>query len=95
MYKFVVVIGPWFKNNNEVIENYEVAQATPSIVDLSSTEEILIGTMSKSNRQAVTNPTNTIFGTNRMSKRHFNYPQTWGCLGSDLWKAVFPKQATS
>jgi molecular chaperone DnaK len=44
-----------------VIENSEGARTTPSVVAFTPKGERLVGTPAK--RQAVTNPTNTLFGT--------------------------------
>ncbi len=46
-----------------IIENIEGARTTPSIVAISKTGERLVGQIAK--RQAVTNPTNTIYGIKR------------------------------
>jgi len=53
----------------KVIENAEGARTTPSIVAYSE-EEILVGQPAK--RQAVTNPTNTIYASKRFIGRKFN-----------------------
>ncbi|KAI3726409.1 hypothetical protein L1987_66206 [Smallanthus sonchifolius] len=45
----------------KVIENCEGARTTPSVVAFSQKGDLLIGTTAK--RQAVANPTNTLFGT--------------------------------
>ncbi|XP_021717218.1 heat shock 70 kDa protein, mitochondrial-like [Chenopodium quinoa] len=60
--------------NAKVIENAEGARTTPSVVAFNPKGELLVGTPAK--RQAVTNPTNTIFGTKRLIGRHFDDPQT-------------------
>lgn len=57
-----------------VIENSEGARTTPSVVAFTSKGERLVGTPAK--RQAVTNPTNTLFGTKRLIGRAFDDPQT-------------------
>ena len=49
-----------------VIENAEGARTTPSIVAFSDSEK-LVGQPAK--RQAVTNPTNTVFGVKRLVGR--------------------------
>ena len=49
-----------------VIENAEGARTTPSIVAFSDSEK-LVGQPAK--RQAVTNPTNTVFGVKRLIGR--------------------------
>ena len=52
-----------------VIENAEGARTTPSIVAFSDKEK-LVGQPAK--RQAVTNPTNTVFGVKRLIGRRFD-----------------------
>ena len=47
----------------KIIENIEGARTTPSIVAISKTGERLVGQLAK--RQAVTNPTNTVYGIKR------------------------------
>ena len=54
-----------------VIENSEGARTTPSIVGFTETER-LVGQAAK--RQAVTNPTNTIFAVKRLIGRRFDDP---------------------
>ncbi|KAF5749716.1 heat shock 70 kDa protein mitochondrial-like [Tripterygium wilfordii] len=60
--------------NPKVIENAEGARTTPSIVAFSPKGELMVGTPAK--RQAVTNPTNTVFGTKRLIGRRFDDSQT-------------------
>ncbi|GAV86856.1 HSP70 domain-containing protein [Cephalotus follicularis] len=60
--------------NAKVIENSEGSRTTPSIVAFNQNGELVIGTPAK--RQAVTNPTNTFFGTKRLIGRRFDDPQT-------------------
>ena len=52
-----------------VIENYEGARTTPSIVAFTE-DERLVGQSAK--RQAVTNPENTVFGVKRLIGRRFD-----------------------
>jgi molecular chaperone DnaK len=52
-----------------IIENGEGARTTPSIVAISKTNERLVGQIAK--RQAVTNPTNTIYGIKRFMGHDF------------------------
>ncbi|MBL4744238.1 MAG: molecular chaperone DnaK [Cycloclasticus sp.] len=53
----------------KVIENSEGARTTPSIVAFAADDEVLVGQSAK--RQAVTNPTNTVFATKRLIGRKF------------------------
>lgn len=52
----------------KIIENADGARTTPSVVAY-TTDEVLIGTSAK--RQAVTNPTNTLFAIKRLIGRKF------------------------
>ncbi|CAN1265613.1 Heat shock 70 kDa protein, mitochondrial [Linum perenne] len=54
--------------NPKVIENSEGSRTTPSVVAFNQKGELLVGTPAK--RQAVTNPTNTVFGTKRLIGRN-------------------------
>jgi molecular chaperone DnaK len=56
----------------KVIENAEGARTTPSIVAFTSSNEKLVGQAAK--RQAVTNPTNTVFAVKRLLGRGFGDP---------------------
>jgi len=51
-------------NKTRVIENNEGARTTPSIVAYNDNDEVLIGQSAK--RQAITNPTNTLFAIKRL-----------------------------
>ena len=53
----------------KVIENSEGDRTTPSIVAFSKDDEVLVGQSAK--RQAVTNPTNTLFAVKRLIGRRF------------------------
>ncbi len=55
-----------------VIENAEGARTTPSMVAFSESGERLVGQSAK--RQAVTNPTNTLFAVKRLIGRRFDDP---------------------
>ncbi len=56
-------------NKPRVIENSEGDRTTPSIVAFADDEEILVGQSAK--RQAVTNPSNTLFAIKRLIGRRF------------------------
>jgi molecular chaperone DnaK len=54
----------------KVLENSEGARTTPSIVAYADDKEVLVGQAAK--RQAVTNPTNTLFAVKRLIGRRFS-----------------------
>ncbi|MEA3040595.1 MAG: molecular chaperone DnaK [Sphingomonadales bacterium] len=58
----------------KVVENAEGARTTPSIVAFTKDGERLVGQPAK--RQAVTNPTNTVFAVKRLIGRRFDDPIT-------------------
>ncbi|MDY7533270.1 molecular chaperone DnaK [Pseudomonas sp. Bout1] len=58
--------------NTRIIENSEGARTTPSIVAFTSDGERLVGQPAR--RQAVTNPTNTIFAVKRLIGRRYEDP---------------------
>ena len=60
--------------NARVIENAEGARTTPSMVAFSDKGERLVGQPAK--RQAVTNPTNTLYATKRLIGRTFEDEHT-------------------
>ncbi|PWA71062.1 magnesium transporter CorA-like family protein [Artemisia annua] len=70
----------------KVIENAEGARTTPSVVAFNQKGELIVGTPAK--RQAVTNPTNTVFGTKRMIGRRFDDSQTQKEMGMVPYKIV-------
>jgi molecular chaperone DnaK len=53
-----------------IVENKEGARTTPSMVAITKTGERMVGLLAK--RQAVTNPTNTLFSIKRLIGRHFD-----------------------
>jgi molecular chaperone DnaK len=59
-------------NDVRVIENSEGTRTTPSIVAFADNGERLVGQSAK--RQAVTNPTNTIYAVKRLIGRRFDDP---------------------
>jgi molecular chaperone DnaK len=63
----------------KVIENAEGARTTPSIVAFSGDGERLVGQSAK--RQAVTNPTDTLFAIKRLIGRPFDDPLTKKDIG--------------
>ena len=54
----------------EILENAEGARTTPSIIAASKTGERLVGLLAK--RQAVTNPTNTVYQIKRFIGHNFS-----------------------
>src|SRR3990167_4904347 len=54
----------------KIVENKEGARTTPSIVAITKSGERAVGVLAK--RQAVTNPTNTIFSVKRLIGRKFS-----------------------
>ncbi|MCH7509052.1 MAG: molecular chaperone DnaK [Proteobacteria bacterium] len=56
-------------NKPKVIENSEGDRTTPSVVAFTKDDEVLVGQAAK--RQAVTNPTNTLFAVKRLIGRRF------------------------
>ncbi len=59
-------------DENRVIENSEGARTTPSMVAFAENGERLVGQSAK--RQAVTNPTNTLYAVKRLIGRRFEDP---------------------
>ena len=65
--------------NAKVIENAEGMRTTPSMVAFTDSGERLVGQPAK--RQAVTNPTNTLFAIKRLIGRRFDDPITKKDIG--------------
>ncbi len=61
-------------NSSKVIENSEGMRTTPSMVAFTQDGERLVGQSAK--RQAVTNPTNTLFAIKRLIGRSYEDPTT-------------------
>lgn len=57
----------------KVLTNAEGSRTTPSIVAFTDKEELLVGQIAK--RQAITNPTNTIYSIKRLMGKKFNSPE--------------------
>jgi len=67
-----------------VIENSEGDRTTPSVVAYSDSDEVLVGQSAK--RQAVTNPTNTLFAVKRLIGRKFDD----GVVQKDISMVPYP-----
>src|SRR6201995_3636425 len=72
--------------NARLIENAEGMRTTPSIVAFTSDGERLVGQSAK--RQAVTNPTNTIFAVKRLIGRRFDDAMVQKDIGLMPYKIV-------
>ncbi len=69
-----------------VIENAEGARTTPSMVAFAKNGERLVGQSAK--RQAVTNPTNTLYAVKRLIGRRFDDPMVKKDIGMVPYKIV-------
>ena len=75
-----------FENGTyKIIENSEGSRTTPSIVTYTDTE-ILVGAAAK--RQAVTNPTNTIYEVKRLIGRKFKDPEVQNTIKTIPYKII-------
>ena len=70
----------------KVIENSEGDRTTPSIVAFTKDEQVLVGQSAK--RQAVTNPTNTLFAIKRLIGRRFDDDVVQRDIGMVPYKIV-------
>ena len=73
----------------KVIENAEGARTTPSIIAYMEDGEVLVGAPAK--RQAVTNPTNTLYGVKRLIGRRFEEPMVQKDIAKVPFKIVNAK----
>lgn len=69
-----------------VIENAEGVRTTPSVVAFTNNGEKLVGVPAR--RQAVTNPTNTLFATKRLIGRRFTDKETQNDIATMPYKIV-------
>lgn len=72
--------------NPRVIENAEGVRTTPSVVAFTQDGEKLVGIPAR--RQAVTNPTNTLFATKRLIGRRYSDKETQDDIGIMPYKIV-------
>ncbi|HUJ77214.1 MAG TPA: molecular chaperone DnaK, partial [bacterium] len=70
----------------KVITNSEGALTTPSMVAFTSSGERLVGQVAK--RQAITNPTNTIYAIKRLIGRNFDSPEVQKAMQHYPYKIV-------
>lgn len=70
----------------KVIENQEGARTTPSVIAISKTGERTVGAAAK--RQAVTNPTDTLYSVKRLIGRRFDDPEVKRDLALMPYKIV-------
>jgi molecular chaperone DnaK len=70
----------------KVLSNAEGTRTTPSMVAFTSSGERLVGQVAK--RQAITNPTDTIYAIKRMIGRLFDAPEVKKAIGNSPFKIV-------
>ncbi|SFM46184.1 molecular chaperone DnaK [Thermodesulforhabdus norvegica] len=70
----------------KVLTNAEGGRTTPSVVAFTESGERLVGQVAK--RQAITNPTNTIYAIKRLMGKKFNSPEVQRDLGILPYKVV-------
>ena len=73
----------------KVIENAEGTRTTPSIIAYMEEGEVMVGAPAK--RQAVTNPTNTLYGVKRLIGRRFEEPMVQKDMGMVPYSIVKAK----
>jgi molecular chaperone DnaK len=73
-------------NTPKVIENSEGERTTPSVVAYTDDGQTLVGRPAK--RQAITNPTNTLYAIKRLIGRRFDDPVTQKDVGMVPYKIV-------
>ena len=76
----------------KVIENAEGTRTTPSIIAYMEDGEVMIGAPAK--RQAVTNPTNTLYGVKRLIGRRFEEPMVQKDMGMVPYRSSRRKMVT-
>ena len=64
----------------KVIANVEGSRTTPSVVSVTDNNERLVGQVAK--RQAITNPTNTVYAVKRLIGRKYHTPEVQGDIRS-------------
>jgi len=69
-----------------VIANSEGSRTTPSVVAFTESGERLVGQIAK--RQAITNPTNTVFAIKRLMGRRFDDPEVQKAMKISPYKIV-------
>src|SRR5260370_6279237 len=69
-----------------VIANSEGSRTTPSVVAFTESGERLVGQIAK--RQAITNPTNTVYAIKRLMGRRFDEPEVQKALKVLPYKVV-------
>jgi molecular chaperone DnaK len=76
-----------------VIANSEGSRTTPSVVAFTESNERLVGQIAK--RQAITNPTNTVFAIKRLMGRRFDDPEVQKAIKVLPYKVVKNEDGSS